>query len=120
MDTILLQNMVFYAHHGVYQEEQKLGQRFFVDVELAGDFAHAGQQDCLTATVDYTAVYRLVQQTVENERFQLLEALAERLAAQILAVPKVAAVTVRIRKPAVAIPGPLDYVQVQICREKRR
>lgn len=118
MDRIELTNMVFFAYHGVYAEEQRMGQRFYIDLEVGGDFQRAGKADDLSGTVDYTAVYAKVKEVVETKRFQLLEALAEVLAEEVLAFPLVEEVAVRIRKPSVPLPGPLDYVQVQIRRSR--
>ena len=47
MDKILLNEMEFYGYHGVFQEENKLGQRFRVSVELHLDLKKSGQSDLL-------------------------------------------------------------------------
>ena len=46
-DIIRLRNMRFYAYHGLFPEEARLGQRFEVDVDLIGDFSEAGRDDDL-------------------------------------------------------------------------
>ncbi|GBG56316.1 7,8-dihydroneopterin aldolase [Sporomusaceae bacterium FL31] len=118
-DKILLRNMMFYGFHGVYEYEREQGQRFYLDIELMGDFAKAGQTDNLQDTVDYTAIYSRIKDIVENRRFQLLEALGNHIAEVVLAAnTSLQAVTVRIRKPAVPIPGQLDFVQIEISRSR--
>lgn len=118
-DKILLQNMMFYGFHGVYEYEREQGQRFYLDIELMADFSQAGKTDSLQDTIDYTAVYSHIKDIVENRRFQLLEALGSYIADNILEHNTlVQAVTVKIRKPAVPIPGQLDFVQVEITRRK--
>lgn len=119
-DRILLKGMVFFAYHGAKPAEQELGQRFIVDVRLNADLAPAGQSDELASTVHYGHVYRLVKQVVESTRFDLLEALAEKLTAEILAgFPAVEEVLVRVKKPSVPLPGPLDYAGVEIVRRRQ-
>lgn len=118
-DKILLENMMFYGFHGVFEYEREQGQRFYVDVELTADFVQAGQTDNLEDTIDYTAIYSQVKEIAETQRFRLLEALASHLCEAVLAAHCcVQAVTVRIRKPAVPIPGQIDFVQIEISRSK--
>jgi dihydroneopterin aldolase len=119
-DEILLEGMRFYAYHGVNPEERTLGQRFTVDVVLAVDLRRAGQSDDLADTVSYSAVYKLVRQIVEGEPRQLIEAVAEEIAAAILAgFAPVASVAVTVRKPEVAMKGSmLDAAGVRITRSR--
>lgn len=119
-DKIILHNMMFYGFHGTYEHERELGQRFYVDAELVTDSSMAGKTDDLRHTVDYTAVYAKIKEIVENRRFQLLEALAGNIAESVLAWDKIDEVTVRVRKPAVPIPGQLDYVQFEMTRSRMR
>ena len=81
-DLIRLCNMQFYGRHGVNPEEQVLGQRFEVDVDLRVDTRPAGLQDDLRLTINYAQVYKAVKQIVEEERFDLIETLAETIAMQ--------------------------------------
>ena len=119
-DEILLEGMRFYAYHGVNPEEQALGQRFTVDVVLAVDLRRAGQSDELANTVSYSAVYMVVRGIVEGEPRQLIEAVAEDIAAAILTgFPPVARVTVTVRKPEVPMKGSmLDAAGVRITRSR--
>jgi len=119
-DEILLEGMRFYAYHGVNPEEQELGQRFTVDVVLAVDLRRAGQSDELANTVSYSAVYKVVRGIVEGEPRQLIEAVAEDIAAAILTgFPPVARVTVTVRKPEVPMKGSmLDAAGVRITRSR--
>jgi dihydroneopterin aldolase len=117
-DEILLEGMRFYGYHGANPEERVLGQRFTVDVALAVDLRAAGESDDLTQTVSYSAVYKLVRQVMEGEPRALLEAVAETLAAEILAAfPRVDRVTVTVRKPEAPLRGAmLDAAGVRITR----
>ncbi|MBW3633815.1 MAG: dihydroneopterin aldolase [Chloroflexi bacterium] len=119
-DEILLEGMRFYAYHGVNPEERALGQRFTVDVVLAVDLRRAGQSDDLEDTVSYSAVYKLVRRIVEGEPRNLIEAVAESIAGEILAsfLP-VQRVHVTVRKPEVPMKGSmLDAAGVRITRSR--
>ena len=117
-DEIILEGMRFYAYHGVNPEEQALGQRFAVDVVMAVDLRHAGQSDELENTVSYSAVYKVVRGIVEGEPRNLIEAVAESIASEILeSFPLVEQVTVTVRKPDVPMKGSmLDAAGVRITR----
>jgi dihydroneopterin aldolase len=117
-DRILLVGMVFQARHGVHEREQRVPQRFEVDLELALDLHRAAVGDDLALTVDYAEVYELVRRVVESTSFRLIEALAEAIAREILAAHAVREVTVRVRKPEVRVGGPLDFAGVEIRRAR--
>ena len=118
-DTIHLRNMQFYAYHGVNPEEKTLGQRFEVDVALLVDARPAGLRDDLRQTINYAQVYKLVKRIVEEERFDLIEALAETLAMQIGKQFAPDGVRISVRKPQVSLKGSvLDYVGVDIERSQ--
>jgi len=116
-DRITLANMAFQARHGVNDWEKVELQRFEIDVELAVDVQPAGLEDDLTKTVDYRGVYDVTRQVVESTTFNLIEALAEAIAHEILGGhARVAEVVVRVRKHEVRLGGPLDYAAVEIRR----
>ncbi|MGL5513480.1 MAG: dihydroneopterin aldolase [Sporomusa sp.] len=116
---ISLKNMVFYGFHGVYDFERQLGQRFYIDLEMKADLDQAGRSDQLAETVDYVAVYNQTKEIVENNQFQLLEALSYLIAEEVLRLhPLVQEVTVRVRKPSVPIAAALDYVEVEAVRSR--
>jgi 7,8-dihydroneopterin aldolase/epimerase/oxygenase len=120
-DRIVLSNMAFQARHGVAEWEKAEAQRFEVDVELVVDVQRAAQDDDLTQTVDYSAVYQVVRQVVESTTFNLIEALAEAIAHEILGDRRsVREIVVRVRKPEVRLGGPLDYAGVEIRRVRDR
>jgi dihydroneopterin aldolase len=103
-DKIILEGMVFFGYHGTRPEETTLGQRFVVDVTLFLDLRAAGETDDLAATVDYSEVHRQARAIVEGPPFKLTEAVAERIAATVLADhPALSAVGVRVRKPHVRL-----------------
>jgi len=118
-DRIELAAMRFEGHHGVSEMERASPQPFEVDVTLDLDLASAGELDDLAETVDYAALYRQVREIVEATSFNLLEALAEAIAVEILAAhPLVDAVDVRIHKPNVQLGGPVGRAGVAIHRRR--
>lgn len=118
-DRILLAGMVFLARHGVNEREKVEEQRFEVDLELELDVRPAGEADDLEQTVDYRDVYEIVRAILDGPSVDLIEALAERIARQLLArSPRLEAVVVRVRKPDVELGGPLDYAGVEVRRSR--
>jgi dihydroneopterin aldolase len=118
-DRIFLRGIVLFGRHGTIPEEAVLGQRFEVDLDCFVDLSAAGRTDALGETVDYGAVYEAVRQTVESERFGLIEALAERIAGRLLGrFPAIVKVRVEVRKPAAPIRGQFDTVGVEITRDR--
>ena len=119
-DRIVLAGMVFLARHGVNDREKVEEQRFEVDVELELDTRAAAARDDLTKTVDYRGVYELTRQVIEETTLELVESLAEAVAAKILAGnDMVEAVVVRVRKPDVDLGGPIDSAGVEIRRLRK-
>ena len=119
LDTIRLQNITFYAHHGYYEAERELGQKFEVDIEIHCDLREAAKSDDLKKTIDYRAVYNIAKDTFENYKFRLIETVAERITEQVLNLPGVNDILIRVRKPHVPLNGLLDNVEVQIVRTKQ-
>jgi dihydroneopterin aldolase len=115
LDVIRLHNAVFYAYHGVMSDEQNLGGKFEVDVELHCDLSEAKKSDSLHQTVNYEKVYGVMKQAVIGKKYLLIEALAQSIASGILnGFPSVQRVTVRVRKPGAAVHGVIDHVEVEI------
>lgn len=117
-DRVLMGGLEFYGYHGVIPEENRLGQRFLVDIEMRADLAEAGRTDDLTKSVDYVAVYADVRAIIEGPACKLIETVATRIADRILAVYAVSLVRVRVRKPDVPIPARLEYVGIEIERTR--
>lgn len=118
-DKIILKNMIFYGHHGVLAAEKELGQRFQVTVIVFCNLRPAADSDLLGESLDYAQIYREVQKIVEGRPFNLLEALAEAIAARLLEMGA-PAVQVQVRKMHPPLPGQLAYVAVEITRSRSR
>jgi dihydroneopterin aldolase len=118
MDRILLEGMVFFGRHGVHAAERELGARFTVDADLEVDLRPAAASDRLEDTVDYTAAHRLVGEVVGGEPCDLIETVAERVAARLLTLERVSAVTVRVRKRPALGGAELASLGVEVNRTR--
>ncbi|WP_010279308.1 dihydroneopterin aldolase [Paenibacillus senegalensis] len=118
-DKIVMSGMQFFGYHGVYAEENKLGQRFKVDLELYLPLQPAGQSDELKDTVNYGEVYETVRGLVEERTFQLIETVAEQIAVQVLeCYSMVEEVIVRVHKPNPPFKVFFDGVTIEIHRKR--
>jgi dihydroneopterin aldolase len=115
-DRIVLRGIAAFGRHGVLPHEQALGQTFTIDAELELDLAPAGASDDLGDTVDYGALSADLAAVVTDERYDLIERLATRLAEVCLARPPVDAVTITVHKPHAPVPVPLADVAVVVRR----
>lgn len=119
LDKIFVHDMEFYGYHGVFPEENKLGQRFKVDLTVELDLKKAGQSDNLEHSVNYGELYELCKRVVEGETYKLVESIAENIAANILAQYNcISRCTVKVIKPDPPIPGHYRAVAVEIVRER--
>ncbi len=117
IDKIYVNGMEFYGYHGVFKEENKLGQRFRVDLVVELDLKKAGESDHLEYSVNYASLYKVCQEIVEGQPVNLVESLAEQIAGKILAdFPLIVYCTVKVIKPDPPIPGHFKEVAVEIKR----
>src|SRR5665648_161880 len=117
-DAIHLRGLEFYAYHGALPEEQVLGQRFLIDIDLFTDLSQAGFSDQVEDTIHYGEVYQVIKDCVRGERHQLLERLADDIAQRVLRKFSCTAVRLEVHKPQAPIPGICRDVSVEIWRER--
>ncbi len=117
MDKIVLEGIHASAIIGTLPEERKTPQTLELDAVLCGDFRKAGMSDNLEDTFDYSRVESLIRDYVFRSQFYLLEALAEHLASEILKVPGIFRVKLRISKPGAARFA--RNIALEIAREKQ-
>ncbi|MGW8122947.1 dihydroneopterin aldolase [Roseivirga echinicomitans] len=77
-DKVALEGMEFYAYHGFYEEERKIGNRYTIDLEVTTDFSKAAKQDDLSGTIDYVQLYEVVKSEMEKSA-KLLEKLGQEI-----------------------------------------
>lgn len=112
---IALKNCAFFARHGVYTEEEVLGQRFFVDAFLAVDGGDSLKNDDIDGTVDYGKAFLVIEKIITGKRKFLIEALALEVGKALCKeFPMVLEAQITVRKPNAPVPGVLDYVEVSI------
>jgi dihydroneopterin aldolase len=115
-DRNTLTGVRVHAHHGVYASERVEGQEFVIDVAVDVDFAAAASRDDLGSTVNYGELAEAVVAAVERDPVDLIETVAERVAAVALGFAAVDEVEVTVHKPEAPIRVPFADVSVTIVR----
>ena len=116
MYLIRMKNCAFFARHGVFDEEEMLGQRFYVDAALTVDPGHALEDDAIEGTVDYGVAFQVIEKIITGERRFLIEALALEVGkALTLRFPQITRAEITVRKPNAPVPGVLDHVEVTVA-----
>lgn len=118
LTTIRMLNMTFYGFHGVSAAEKETGRRFEVDCEIDFDATRAIDTDQLENTINYTDVYRIIEDLLENSRYNLVETLADRIADRIFASFDVRRLKLKVRKRNPPVPGNIDAFEVETERNK--
>ena len=120
MDRIFLRGMRFMACHGVLPHEREVPQPFEVDVEMGLDLRAAGESDDLGNTVNYAKVYDVVSTVLTVARKYLIEAIAEKIADDLLwDFDSLRWVRVTVHKPTAPIDGIFSDVGVTILRRRK-
>lgn len=112
--TILLTGMRFYAYHGCFEEEQKIGTHFVVDVALTYNAEAAVTSDDVEQSVNYQLVYRTIRKVMDTPQ-HLIETVADHIIREIKRdFPQVLKVTVKLCKLNPPLDGKTEYVAVQM------
>jgi 7,8-dihydroneopterin aldolase/epimerase/oxygenase len=118
-DRVVLRGLHFYGYHGVNPEEQKLGQRFRVDLTVWADLSRAAASDDLADTISYAEVYEAARAVMEGAPSRLLEHAAGRIGGALLRDARVERARVRILKLGPPIPH-MDQGAAGVDLEFRR
>jgi dihydroneopterin aldolase len=78
MGTISLEGLEFFAYHGIYEEEQKIGNKYSIDVFITTDLSKAAEEDKLKLTIDYSEVYEIIRKVMQ-QKHRLLEHVAHQI-----------------------------------------
>lgn len=120
-DKILLTGLAFYGYHGVMLEENKLGQRFRIDLEIGLDMRAAARSDHVEDTISYAHLYDVVKAAFDEKRFKLLEALAQHIIARMMGhFDKIEWVRITVRKPEAPLPIVAGEAAIEMVRERGR
>ena len=115
MYVIRMKNCAFFARHGVLDEEERLGQRFYVDAALTVDPGRALVEDSIEDTVNYGIAFTVIEKIITAQRRYLIESLALEVARALTArFPQIKKAEITVRKPNAPVPGVLDYVEVTV------
>ncbi len=115
-DNITLTGLRARAHHGVFDEERRTGQVFVIDAVVYLDVAAAAQSDDLGKTIHYGVLAEQIVTAVESDPVDLIETVAERVAAVVLSHAAATATTVTVHKPSAPIAVPFEDVSVTVTR----
>ncbi|TCJ29940.1 dihydroneopterin aldolase [Nocardioides jejuensis] len=117
-DTLQIRGIECFGHHGVFEFERREGQVFVIDLELGVDTRPAALSDDLAETVDYGTLTLAVKAAVETDPVDLIETLAQRIAAVCLLAHRVEWATVTVHKPHAPIDATYSDVALTITRQR--
>ena len=118
MDKIKIINLEVFCNHGVFKEENVLGQKFLISATLYLNTRKAGITDSPDVTVNYASVCKFIDKYMRVNTFNLIESVAEHLTMALFAhFTPLREIDLEIKKPWAPIGLPLDYVSVEINRK---
>lgn len=118
MDSVIIEGLEVYCNHGVFPEENKLGQKFIVNAVLYTDTRKAGISDNLEKSIDYGKVCHFITDFMKENTYKLIEAVAENLAKQLLlTISSLREVEIEIKKPWAPIGLPINSAGIRIRRK---
>ena len=117
LDRIHIKNLEVFGNHGVFQEENKLGQKFLINVTAFTHTREAGLNDDLTKSIHYGEMAHFITNFMKEHTYQLIESAAEQTArALLLKFPAMEKITLEILKPWAPVGLPMETVSVEITR----
>lgn len=121
MDCIKIRQLEIFAYHGCKEEEKINGQKFYIDANLYTDVRMPGTSDDLDETVNYSKVCKFINKFMTDNRFNLIEAVAEQTSMAVLKrFLKIRAIDFTVNKPNAPIKLPFGNVAVSVSRKWNR
>ena len=99
MDTVFIEQLEVITTIGVYDWEKGVQQKLYFDLEMAFDNKPAGESDDINLALSYFSVSELLTQFAQTHHFELIETMAERVAALIMDTFSVPWIRIRLHKP---------------------
>jgi len=99
MDIVFIEDLKIDTTIGIYDWERKIKQTLAFDLELATDISKAAKTDVIEDALNYKAISKRVIAFVEASEYQLVETLAEKVAALILDEFEVSWLRLTLHKP---------------------
>lgn len=119
-NIIRIKKATFYGYHGVMSEEQSVGGKFEADVDIYTNFSKAATDDLLNETIDYHKVYKVLYRLALEQKYYLIEAVANKIADELLIkFPAAEKIAVRVRKNNPPLGGVVDCVEVEVIKERK-
>ena len=118
VDQVAVRGIRGRGNHGVLAHEKRDGQDFSVDVVMHVPTLRAGRSDDLADAVDYSVVAQAAHAILVGPSVDLVEALAERIAAAVMTDARLLAVDVVVHKPQAPVGVPFDDVTVSVRRTR--
>ncbi|MEP1441932.1 MAG: dihydroneopterin aldolase [Hyphomicrobiales bacterium] len=118
-DKILVSNLRLHAHHGVFQEENTLGQKFDIDIECELDTRAFAANDDYSNAVCYGSLSQIAEDVSNSGPFALIEKFGHEIAVTALKrYEDITSIQVTIRKRSAPVPQVVDYLGVVIVRDR--
>lgn len=119
MDKIIVKNLKIFAYHGVNPEEKEDGQNFVLDIDAYVDISKPCQSDNVDDTVSYAKIIKETVRIFTSQKDDLLERAAQRVADGLFeSFGKIEKLRILLKKPEAPIKADLEYVAVEIFRER--
>lgn len=116
MDFLTLNNMQFHAYHGVYEQEQIVGNTYFIDLKIGSDFSKACKTDQLEDTINYASVFHEIQEEMKSP-CKLIEHLAENICQRLKREFKeFQSIEIKLTKQNPPLNGQLESVSIILNR----
>ncbi len=112
--TIRLERMEFRAYHGCYEMEQRVGNRFTVDIEITTELGNLAQSDEVSEAVNYLTIYEVVEQQMAITRHTIEAVAAQIIEAIRIEYPLIKKVKCRVGKIAPPLGGKIERVSVEL------
>ena len=117
MDVIKIENLKVFAHHGVFEDEKRNGQDFYVNARLVSDLKRAGMTDNLSDSTHYGEVCLQIEKSLTKTNYDLIERAAQAAIEDIMIkFPLIQEVTLELKKPHAPISMEFESVSVEITR----
>ncbi|MBO0756325.1 MAG: dihydroneopterin aldolase [Bradyrhizobiaceae bacterium] len=118
-DSIFVSGLLVHAHHGVMEHEEKVGQRFIIDLEMSLDLSDAARSDKLADTVSYSAIVETATAAFTSRNYRLVEAAAASIADAILSkFARVTSIHITVHKPHAPVAAIFGDVGVTLKRSR--
>lgn len=118
-NTLIINGLKLFAHHGVHQEEKINGQNFIIDAEIKTKKLRGYKTDNLDDVLSYSEVMRQIKQFFTSKKCNLIEKIAEDTAKNLFETfAQIEEITLTVKKPEAPITADFEYVAVKISRKR--